>query len=41
MVLKVEITWLAVVSWKKLAVPLAQYCSPVEVGSPPVLTWIA
>lgn len=34
--LNVEITWLADVSMKKLLLPLAQYCSTREVGSPSV-----
>jgi hypothetical protein len=38
--LKVVTIWLAEVSRKKLAGFEAQFCSKVEVGSPPVFTWM-
>src|SRR5690606_17257427 len=38
--LKVATIWSAVVNRKNLSGPLAQFRSSVEVGSPPVFTWI-
>ena len=40
MAVKVVAIWLAVVSMKNLSVVLAQFFSRVEVGSPPVFTWM-
>ncbi len=40
MVLNVVTIWFAEVSRKNLLWSLAQFCSSVEVGSPPVLTWM-
>ena len=41
MVWNVVMIWLADVSRKNLLESLAQFCSRVEVGSPPVSTWTA
>jgi hypothetical protein len=39
-VLKAVSTWVDDVSMKNLSDELAQFCRTVEVGSPPVFTWI-